>query len=53
MVWLNTLLWVIRGGAAGLALFFALVLAVYTLVPLESTHAEATPASRVAQADNQ
>ncbi len=46
MEWGKTFLWVIRGGAAGFALFIMLVVAVYALVPLESD-----PAERVVQAD--
>jgi hypothetical protein len=36
MEWGKTFVWVIRGGAAGFALFLAMVVAVYALVPLES-----------------
>jgi hypothetical protein len=50
MEWGRTLLWVIRGSAAGLMLFLVLVVAVYALVPLESPEAERIAASRVAQA---
>ena len=46
MEWGKTLLWVIRGGVAGYALFIMLVVAVYALVPLESD-----PAERIVQAD--
>lgn len=44
MEWVNTLIWVLRGNAVGLALFLAMVVAVYTLVPLETPRVqEPTP----------
>jgi hypothetical protein len=47
MEWLNTLLWVLRGSAIGMALFLAMVVAVYTLVPLETPRAQ-DPTSQAA-----
>jgi len=47
MEWLNTLCWVLRGSAVGMALFLAMVVAVYTLVPLETSRAQ-EPTSQAA-----
>ncbi|MBM4180204.1 MAG: hypothetical protein FJ209_01440 [Betaproteobacteria bacterium] len=47
MEWLNTLIWVLRGSAFGMALFVAMVVAVYTLVPLETPRAQ-DPSSQTA-----
>ncbi len=49
MEWINTLLWVLRGSAIGMALFLAMVVAVYTLVPLETPRAEGPTSQAVAR----
>ncbi len=49
MDWLNTLIWVLRGSIVGMALFLAMVVAVYTLVPLETPRGPDAPAQTAAR----
>ncbi|KAF0099202.1 MAG: hypothetical protein FD187_2820 [bacterium] len=49
MDWLNTLMWVLRGSAAGMALFLTMVVAVYALVPLETPRAQDAPSQSAAR----